>query len=69
MNVHRFREQVSESPGTVQVPTVTPSGFMACPVALQAAGWCVGLYQLAFLQAQAALSAPPPRRDLFAVWN
>ena len=69
MDFHRFPEQVSEPPAGPQVAVVIPGAFMACPVALQPAGWCVGLYQLAFLQAQAALTAPPPRRDLFAVWN
>jgi len=69
MNQHRFREQVNEPPADLQVPDVTAHGFMACPIALQPAGWSVALYQLAFLQARAALTAPPPPRDLFAVWN
>jgi hypothetical protein len=69
MNHHRFLEQASEPPENLQVPDVTAHGFMACPIAVQPPGWCVGLYQLAFLQAQAALTAAPPRRDLFAVWN
>ena len=69
MNHHRFFEQSTEPPAAVQVPDVTAGGFMVCPIALQPGGWCVGLYQLAFLQARAALTAPPPRRDLFAVWN
>jgi hypothetical protein len=69
MNHHRFREQANELLEPPQVPVVTASGFMACPIALQPVGWSVGLYQLAFLQAQAALTAQTPRRDLFAVWN
>jgi hypothetical protein len=70
MDLPRFREQMnghSATPG--QTPLLEPRAFLAIPVPPQPTGGWVSLYQLAFVQAQAALAGAPGSRDLFVVLN
>jgi hypothetical protein len=67
MNLHRFREQLNAfSPTPGPTPVLAAGAFVAFPLAVQCVGVWADLYQLAFLQAQAAHTDP---RDLFAVLN
>jgi hypothetical protein len=70
MDLHRFREQMNgHTPTSGHTPPPAPGAFVAIPLSQQPVGGLVSLYQLAFLQAQAAKARAPRARDLFAVLN
>jgi hypothetical protein len=66
MDSNRFGEALNalRPPGIVPLAA---AAFVVCPIVADA--WCAALYQLAFQQAQAVVSAPPRGRELFAIMN